>query len=73
MIQSVYIYSAGIPIPASYTSNGYGTIWLDDVGCTGTESRLMNCPYVATNNCTHGKDVGIKCFSQCQPAVYGKK
>ena len=37
-------------------------IWLDDVDCTGSESRLIDCRYSSImSSCSHRKDVGIVC------------
>ena len=38
-------------------------IWLDDLGCTGTETRLVSCnhPGVNVENCAHSKDIGLVC------------
>ena len=49
---------------------GTGQIWLDDVGCTGTESRLVDCSHrpFGSHNCGHNEDVGTRCipaFSKC--------
>ena len=38
-------------------------IWLDDVACSGSESRLIDCSHagVGNENCVHSEDVGIIC------------
>ena len=47
----------------SFAFFGQGTdpIVLDDVRCTGNESRLIDCPYTATHNCIHLEDAGVTC------------
>ena len=43
---------------------GNGPIWLDNVMCDGSESSLGRCSHRGINitqNCTHAKDVGIRC------------
>ena len=44
---------------------GTGPILLDHVNCTGTESRLANCPAnaIGVHNCIHGEDAGVRCTS----------
>ena len=38
-------------------------IWLDDVACSGSESRLTDCGHagIGNENCLHFEDVGIVC------------
>ena len=48
---------------------GQGTahpILLDDVACTGNESRLFDCPYTSNHNCGHSEDVGVVCNRTCK-------
>ena len=52
----------------AHFGQGSGPIWLDNVGCKGDESRLIDCPRhsegqdVGAHNCTHEEDVGIRCL-----------
>ena len=43
---------------------GSGTIWLDDVMCSGEETDLADCPHrgFGTHNCGHSEDAGAVCF-----------
>ena len=43
---------------------GAGQIWLDNVHCRGTESRLIDCPAntLGIHNCLHTEDAGVRCL-----------
>jgi len=42
---------------------GSGTIWLDDVNCTGTEANIEECRHRGwgSHNCRHSDDVSVSC------------
>ena len=42
---------------------GTGSILLDNVQCSGLESRLIDCPHssVGTGSCVHTQDAGVRC------------
>ena len=40
---------------------GSGPIHMDDVQCSGTESRLLNCRYTSRHNCGHSEDASVRC------------
>lgn len=44
---------------------GEGPIQLDNVGCIGTESSILECSYTADHDCTHFEDAGIRCNTTC--------
>ena len=41
-----------------------GQIWLDNVNCHGTETRLIDCPANAlgVHDCDHTEDAGVRCL-----------
>ena len=45
--------------------DGTGQIVSDDLQCTGSESRLIDCPHngLGNHNCVHFQDAGVRCPS----------
>ena len=47
----------------SHIGGGTGSIFLDDLGCHGYESKLLDCtrPKIGVHNCNHNADAGVRC------------
>ena len=48
-------------VPHAQYGQGTGVIVMDNVHCTGSEARLINCPHVTRHNCTHFEDASVRC------------
>ena len=59
------VICSGVEIGIDDFGRGRGTIWLDDVDCTGWESRIEDCWHAGwgsgDEDCNHEEDVGIRC------------
>ncbi|XP_036795127.1 deleted in malignant brain tumors 1 protein-like [Oncorhynchus mykiss] len=57
----------------AHFGQGNGTIWMDDVGCTGSESNLTRCSHngFGRHNCNHGEDAGVVCSESERPSNSG--
>ena len=47
----------------AFFGQGTGRILLDNLGCIGTETRLVDCPHngIGIENCVHAEDAGLRC------------
>ena len=56
-------YTGGRSLRGKWPAPGDMSIWLDDVGCTGSESRLDACPHPGwgQHNCAAREAVGVRC------------
>ncbi|XP_026061517.1 deleted in malignant brain tumors 1 protein-like isoform X2 [Carassius auratus] len=47
---------------------GSGSIWLDDVKCSGSEGTLTQCSHkgLGSHNCNHGEDAAVVCSGNLQ-------
>ena len=53
----------GTALSLAYYGQGTGSIWLDEVGCVGTEARLWDCSNngIGIHDCTHVEDASVQC------------
>ncbi|XP_078576978.1 uncharacterized protein LOC144862408 isoform X2 [Branchiostoma floridae x Branchiostoma japonicum] len=58
-------YRYAWPVSSQHSfGRGGGDIWMDQVACTGTESRLTDCPHNGWgyHDCAIGEDAGVSCY-----------
>ncbi len=60
-----YILSGAQALGRAHFGRGSGPILLDDVGCSGSETSLINCSYDSnTNDCNHFEDASVICTGE---------
>ena len=64
------IHAGAVALTTGFT-NGVGQIWLSDVRCRGTETRLTDCTHsgFGVHSCTHLEDAGVRCTTCTQGAI----
>ena len=58
---SISIFTGATALPLAYFGQGSGLILMDDVFCTGSEVRLVDCPHQNVDNCGHFEDASVIC------------
>lgn len=59
----IHCFTGTIALSRAFFGQGAGSIVLDQVACTGTETRLFTCRHNALgiHDCTHAEDAGVIC------------
>ena len=48
---------------SAYFGAGTGMpILMDNIRCTGTEQRLVDCPFNSPSGDSHNEDAGVRCY-----------
>lgn len=60
------LFSEAIALSWAAFGQGDRPIHLDEVGCTGNESRLAECQHLGnlSHDCTHSEDAGVICHGE---------
>ena len=53
----------------AHFGRGTGPIWLDNLRCSGSEARLLDCPRARVHNCYHAEDAGVRCNTDGSPSI----
>ena len=56
------VFAGATALTRGFTK-GIGKIWLDDVECSGSEAKLVDCNarVIGEHDCTHIEDAGVSC------------
>ena len=62
-LSMVCLCSGGRAYSNAHFGSGSGQIFLDDVQCTSSSSKLLECPSrpILSHNCLHSADAGVGC------------
>jgi len=62
-IKLCILFTDAVAFSNAHFGTGNGTILLDDVGCTGSETNLTDCPRSSSVYCRYGhaEDAGVRC------------
>ncbi len=68
-------YPTGKAMTNAYFGPGNGSIWKDDLRCTGNESSIFDCDYGGwgLHSCSHLEDAGVECGPGYNPILCLKK
>ena len=57
------MYTDAVEFVSAHFGPGTGLIYLDSVGCSGSESRLIDCSRASVVSCfnAHLEDAGVRC------------
>ena len=65
-----FVLTDAVAFSSAHFGAGTGTIYMDYVGCTGSENNLIDCSRSTSFGCfgSHSQDAGVRCqglMKQC--------
>ena len=63
LIKDAFMLTDAVAFSRAHFGAGTGTIYLNHVGCSGSETNLTDCPRGLTVSCfgAHTQDAGVRC------------
>ena len=61
IINNVLLLAGMAAYSSAQFGEGSGPIFMDNVACSGSESRLLDCSYDNITDDTHLEDAGVQC------------
>ena len=68
----VFVHVGAQAFTGAYFGERYGPIVYDNLGCTGNEKNISQCPgnQIGIHNCDHSEDAGIRCQGEHLVCVF---
>jgi len=66
----VLLFPDAVALLYAHFGQGSVPIVMDEVGCTGSESRLIDCNYDSRHSCSHREDASVRCDDGQQPDIH---
>lgn len=60
-VVTMFLYTGASSFGLAQFGRGSGPIHRDEVGCSGSEERLVDCPYISSHDCFHYEDASVRC------------
>ncbi len=57
----LFLNTGASSFDSSQFGQGSGPIFLDEVDCSGSEERLLDCSHTSSHDCLHIEDVSVRC------------
>ncbi len=69
----IIIIAGAIPVGNAAYRPGTGSIFLDDLACSGSETYLKDCRHsgIGNHNCGHGEDASVVCSTAMDECTNG--
>ena len=72
VICKMFGFEHGIAKAKAHFGEGSGSIWMDDLECTGDEFNVFDCKHNGwgEHNCEHKEDAGIVCGATSSKLIF---
>ena len=67
LMKNHVIFPDSLAFGVSRFGAGSGGVFIDSVGCTGSESSLLDCSHSTSVNCYRNYNAGVRCHGELIP------